>query len=92
MSYKSPLISYGGDDDMNVYDEPCWFGVKPWFVILVAGIIVYFLFFSPYNIPEYFNNSNVYNEQYLVNLTGGRTQGVYAGTDGFGLNYQKSKN
>lgn len=69
--------------------EECWGIFQPWFVILIVGLSIWFFFFyeGGNNIPEYFDNSNEYNEQYLVNLTGGRTQGVYAGTDGFGLNY-----
>lgn len=90
MSDKSPLVSYGGDDDIEVYGGNifCVKGINI-LGVLVWLFILWFIFVRPYNIPEYFNNSNVYNEQYLVNLTGGRTQGVYAGTDGYGLNYQK---
>ena len=69
--------------------EECWLGLQPWFVIVMGVIFIWFFFFreGSSGIPEYFDNSNEYNEQYLVNLTGGRTQGVYAGSDGFGLNY-----
>jgi len=96
---------YGGDDSAIstvggvletiggavIGEEGSWCGLQPWFVIVVVGIIIWFFFLreGSNGIPEYFDNGNEYNEQYLVNLTGGRTQGVYAGTDGFGLNYGK---